>query len=331
MLSLREKNVKHITPQNTHTDHIPVMLAEVVHALTPIDGKTYIDGTFGRGGYSKAILDAANCNIIAIDRDPDAINEGQKLAATYKNRINLVQDRFSSLDQVALNLGHKKVDGVVLDIGVSSPQLDAAERGFSFQKEGPLDMRMEKTGLSAEEVVNEYDEKELAHIIWKFGDEPKSRQIVKAIVKRRPLKNTLDLADAVYAVYGKKKAHQKTDPATKTFQAIRIYINNELEELEEGLKAAERILAKDGRLVVVSFHSLEDRITKNFIRERSSNRPNVSRHQAIFDTDADINEQHSFKAPKKAVKPSEEEIKRNPRARSARLRVAVRLEGESHE
>lgn len=329
MLSLREKNVKHTTPYNTHTDHIPVMLAEVVNALTPIDGKTYIDGTFGRGGYTEAILNESNCTIIAIDRDPDAIQEGQKLASEYKGRLTLVQERFSNLDKVATQLGHQKVDGVVLDVGVSSPQLDAAERGFSFQKEGPLDMRMEKTGLSAEEVINDYDEKELAHIIWKYGDEPKSRQITKAILKRRPLKTTLDLAAAVYAVYGKKKAHQKIDPATKTFQAIRIYINNELEELEEGLKAAERILAENGRLVVISFHSLEDCITKNFIRERSSNKPIASRHQAIFDLDKE--EAHTFKAQKKALKPSEKELKNNPRARSARLRVAVRLKGEAHE
>tara|TARA_R110002050_G_scaffold412_1_gene2769 strand:+ start:14476 stop:15468 length:993 start_codon:yes stop_codon:yes gene_type:complete len=329
MLSLREKNVKHIRPENKQSNHIPVMLAEVVHALTPIDGKTYIDGTFGRGGYTKAILNKANCHVIAIDRDPDAIERGKDLAAEYEGRVALVQDRFSNLDQVALSLGHKKVDGVVLDIGVSSPQLDEAERGFSFQKEGPLDMRMEKTGLSAEEVINEYDEKELAHIIWKYGDEPKSRQITKAIFKKRPLKTTLELAAAVYTVYGKKKPYQKTDPATKTFQAIRIYVNNELEELEKGLEAAEKILADDGRLVVVSFHSLEDRIAKNFIRERSSNRPIASRHQAIFDSSE--SENHTFKAPKKAVKPSEEELVKNPRARSARLRVAVRINGDSHE
>jgi 16S rRNA (cytosine1402-N4)-methyltransferase len=304
------------------------MLAEVVHALTPTDGKTYIDGTFGRGGYTKAILNEAKCQVIAIDRDPDAIEKGQKMAEDYNGRLNLVQDRFSNLDQVANNLGHKTVDGVVLDIGVSSPQLDDAARGFSFQKEGPLDMRMEKTGLSAKEVVNEYDEKDLANIIWKYGDEPKSRQIAKAIIKRRPLENTLDLAAAVYAVYGKKKPNQKIDPATKTFQAIRIYVNNELEELEKGLDAAERILAENGRLVVVSFHSLEDRITKNFIRERSNNKPISSRHHAIFDTEK--SENYAFKAPKKAIKPTKEELEKNPRARSARLRLAIRSTGESN-
>ena len=219
------------------------------------------------------------------------------------------------------------IDGVVLDLGVSSPQLDEALRGFSFQKEGPLDMRMSKEGVTAAHILNTFSEKEISKILWTYGDETRSRPIAKAIVEKRaqtPLETTLDLAECVYSVCGRKKPHEKTDPATKTFQAIRIYINDELEELRKGLEAAKNVLSPNGRLVVVTFHSLEDRIVKNFIRDNSCNKPRSSRHSALLVDTLPAQNVVFIACSKKAIKPSEEEVALNPRARSAQLRWAIK-------
>lgn len=303
--------------------HQPVMLHEILKALDPQKGKIYVDSTFGAGGYTRAILDSADCKVYGIDRDPDAIQRGQQLAAHNKN-FTILEGNFSDLEQLLKDANISAIDGIVFDLGVSSPQLDESERGFSFQKDGPLDMRMEKKGETAADVVNTLGEKELARIIWEYGDEPKSRSIAKAIVERRkevPFTRTLDLAALVHKIV-KKKPHQKIDPATKTFQALRIYVNAELKSLEQGLEAAEKMLAPGGRLVVVSFHALEDERVKKFLRHQSGNTPNPSRHQPMI---AEQNPLPSFQIlERKAQQPSDEEVTLNPRARSARLRWAIR-------
>ena len=292
--------------------------------LAPIEKGTYIDGTFGAGGYTKAILNHTPCHVIAIDRDPDAIVRGALLKEEYGERLYLIHGTFGDMERHLRERDLGPIDGIVLDLGVSSPQLDEALRGFSFQKEGPLDMRMSKEGLSAFEVVNTFSEKDLSNILWEYGDESKSRRIARSIVERRKqkdLETTLDLAEAVYQACGRKKPHQKTDPATKTFQAIRIYINDEMGELKKALEAAKEVLAPNGKLVVVTFHSLEDRIVKNFMRNNAGQRPQSSRHAAAFDTvetEAPIFEEFS----RKSIKPTEQEISLNPRARSAQLRWA---------
>ena len=248
--------------------HIPVLLDEVIGALAISQGETHVDGTFGAGGYSRAML-AAGANVIAFDRDPDAIAAGR---AADVPGLTLVEDRFS---RMAAHV--EDVDGVTLDIGVSSMQLDQAARGFSFQSDGPLDMRMEQAGESAADFVNTADEADIADIIYRYGDEPKSRRIARAIVAARPVARTAELASVVRRAVGWREG-QKSDPATRTFQAIRIHINRELGELEDGLEAAERVLKPGGRLAVVTFHSLEDRIVKRFLRERSGQTPAGSRH-----------------------------------------------------
>ena len=298
--------------------HAPVLLTEVLEALKPRDGGRYVDGTFGGGGYTRAILDAADCKVIAIDRDPDAIARGQKLAAQYESRLQLVRGNFSDLD----TLVEGQTDGVVLDLGVSSFQFDQAERGFSFRFDGPLDMRMSKTGLTAADFVNTADEKELARIIATFGEERHARRIARAIIAARPIERTAQLAQIVSRALGAAAARQPIHPATRTFQALRIHVNDELGELERGLEAAERALAPDGKLVVVSFHSLEDRIVKRFLVERSDRGARASRHAP---------EAKSAKRPtfhvidSKVRKPGLAELETNPRARSARLRVGERL------
>jgi 16S rRNA (cytosine1402-N4)-methyltransferase len=314
-----------ITNNNT-PKHIPVMVDPVMNALAPIEKGTYIDGTFGAGGYTKRILSKAH-RVIAFDRDPDAILRGDALKKEYGDRLILIHGTYGSMDEEIKKRKLDPVHGVVLDLGVSSPQLDEALRGFSFQKEGPLDMRMSKAGRTAADVVNTLPERELAHILWTYGDESKSRAIARAIAGRRaaaPLKTTTDLAECVYSVCGRKKPHEKTDPATKTFQAIRIYINDEMEELRRGLEAAKEILAPNGKLVVVTFHSLEDRIVKNFIRNNSHNRPRVSRYaSSLLDTSAS-DDVVFVDFSKKAILPSQEEVDQNPRARSAQLRWAIK-------
>jgi len=310
--------------------HIPVMLSEVLHALEPKSGAIIVDGTFGAGGYSKAILEAAECEVIAIDRDPEAVAAGRALAAKFPGRLKLVAGRLGAMDEIVNRQGIEAVDGVALDLGVSSMQLDEPERGFSFMKEGPLDMRMGKEGPSASDIVNELSAGELAEIIGKLGDEGRSRAIAKAIVARRaeaPIETTKELSDIVARVLGRKRDEAK-HPATRTFQALRLYLNDELDELARGLSAAERLLKAGGRLVVVTFHSLEDRIAKRFFASRSTPAPRGSRHlpetsDAAFAPSFRLLNRH-------AIEPNQSEIRRNPRARSARLRAAERTAAPAH-
>lgn len=300
--------------------HVPVMLREVLSRLNPKDGATYIDGTFGAGGYTRAILEAANCKVIAIDRDQSAVAAGAAMVEEFAGRLTLVEDRFSNLDEVAHALGYRQVNGVVLDVGVSSMQLDQSARGFSFRGDGPLDMRMETRGQSAADVVNKTDERELARIIAMLGEEKFARKVAQAICdarKETPIATTGRLAEIVRAVVHGKPGD--IDPATRTFQALRIYVNDELFELAEALMAAERILAPDGRLVVVSFHSLEDRLVKTFMTARST-APAVSRHAPA----AQVEPATFSLLTKKPLTAAEDETAGNPRARSAKLRAAER-------
>lgn len=298
--------------------HIPVLLDEAIHALAITPGSDVVDGTFGAGGYSRAIL-AAGARVHAFDRDPDAHAAGADLAERSGGALRFYSACFSEMDRVLAGAGIDKVDAVVLDIGVSSMQLDQAARGFSFQKDGPLDMRMSQSGESAADFVNTADESELANVIYLYGEEPKSRRIARAIVAARPIETTSRLADVVRKALGHRPGAPK-DPATRTFQALRIHINRELDELSAGLEAAERILKPGGRLVVVSFHSLEDRIVKQFLRERSGSTASGSRHLPVVQAAM----RPSFDKPAKAIRPSAREIADNPRARSSTLRSAIR-------
>jgi 16S rRNA (cytosine1402-N4)-methyltransferase len=299
--------------------HDPVLLAEVIDALAIVDGDTHVDGTLGAGGYSRAILAAGAARVFAFDRDPDAIAEARALEQANDGRLVLVEERFSRMAEALADRGVNAVDGVTLDIGVSSMQLDRAERGFSFQSDGPLDMRMEQAGQSAAEFVNEADEAEIADVLHTYGEEPRARRVARAIVAARPLARTGDLASVVRRALG-YKPHDKKDPATRTFQAIRIHLNREMDELEEGLVAAERVLRPGGRLAVVTFHSLEDRLVKRFLRQRSGGEPTGSRHRP----DMAPPTPPTFDAVAKPVRPGEAEIDRNPRSRSATLRIARR-------
>ncbi len=299
--------------------HEPVLLDEVVAGLCVQPGSTHVDGTFGAGGYTKALLGAGAGRVIAFDRDPTAIEEGRSLAPDP--RLDLVEERFSRMDQVLAERGIGAVDGVALDIGVSSMQLDRAERGFAFGKDGPLDMRMSQSGQSAAEFLNMADEAEIARVLKQFGEEPRARTVARAIVAARPLTRTAELAAVVRKALGYRQG-QKSDPATRTFQAIRIHLNAELDELEQGLRAAERVLRPGGRLAVVTFHSLEDRIVKRFLKERSGNLPAGSRHRPQIARGP----APTFARVARPVSPSTPELARNPRARSARLRTAVRTD-----
>ena len=306
--------------------HIPVLLAQVLAHLNPHDGETYIDGTFGAGGYTRAILQAADCRVLAIDRDPTAIAHARILSEELPGRLVLAEAPFSRLDAIADNEGLAPVDGVVLDIGVSSMQLDESERGFSFQADGPLDMRMSRQGTTAADVVNNTEEETLARILYVLGEERRSRAIARAIVAARaeaPLQTTKALAEVVARVFGGRKVDGR-HPATRTFQALRIYVNDELGELARGLGAAERCLKPGGRLVVVTFHSLEDRIVKRFLNERSGKEVRGSRHlpeQSVKSKPA------SFRIVNpRPLTPSKGELDVNPRARSARARVGVRTD-----
>lgn len=304
--------------------HVPVLLAEVLASLEPRDGETIIDATFGAGGYTRAILGAADCRVLAIDRDPGAISLANELAAEFPDRLSIAEASFGTLDAVAASCGFDSVDGIVLDIGVSSMQLDEAERGFSFQADGPLDMRMSGQGTTAADVVNGTDEETLARIIFLLGEERRSRAIARAIVaarKEAPLKATRALADVVAKVFGGRKVDGR-HPATRTFQALRIYVNDELGELARGLAAAERSLKPGGRLVVVTFHSLEDRIVKRFLSERAGKETHGSRH---LPEQSVKSQPPSFRILNpRPLTPSKGELEVNPRARSARLRAAVR-------
>ena len=270
-----------------------------------------VDATFGAGGYARALLQRG-ARVIAFDRDPDAVAAGR---AANLDGLTLVEGEFSALDRAA----DAPVDGVTMDVGVSSMQLDQAARGFSFQADGPLDMRMSQSGPSAADFVNTADEGEIADVIFRYGDEPKSRRIARAIVAARPLTRTGELATVVRRALG-HRPHDKKDPATRTFQALRIHVNRELDELADGLAAAERALKPGGRLAVVTFHSLEDRLVKRFLRDRGGAAPAGSRHLPV----AGEARAPSFEAVGKAVRPGEAELARNPRARSATLRTARR-------
>jgi 16S rRNA (cytosine1402-N4)-methyltransferase len=294
--------------------HVPVLLDAVIAALAPAAGETHVDGTFGAGGYSRALL-ARGARVIAFDRDPDAIRE-----ALTDDNLELVPERFSQMQPALADRGVESVDGVTLDIGVSSMQIDQAERGFSFQSDGPLDMRMAQTGRSAADFINEADEAEIADVLFHYGEEPKARKVARAIVAARPIERTGQLADVVRKTLG-HHAGMKKDPATRTFQALRIHVNEELEELEGGLAAAEQVLAPGGRLAVVTFHSLEDRIVKRFLKARSGALPAASRHRPAVSKDEFP---PTFEAVARPVRADEAEIAANPRARSATLRAARR-------
>lgn len=309
--------------------HLPVMRDQVLAHIAPADGEAIVDGTFGAGGYTQAFLDQAECTVYAIDRDPAAIRIAKELAGKYGKRLIVLEGRFSEMDALLKAAGIDRVDAVALDIGVSSMQLDEAARGFSFQADGPLDMRMGGTGETAADVVNSLPEADLADVIYKYGEEHHSRRIAAAIVaarKTRPITRTAELAGIVAGATGFRASRgaRAIHPATKTFQALRIYVNQELEELEKGLEAAERLLKEGGRLAVVSFHSLEDRIVKTFLQERSGNLPNVSRHLPA-DPRPIPNPTFTL-AGRKAEKSDTREVAANPRARSARLRKAVRTD-----
>lgn len=296
--------------------HVPVLLAEVLDALAINPGEVHVDGTFGAGGYSTAMA-RAGARVFAFDRDPDAIREGQAVADVHG--ITLITGEFSRMAELLAERGIAKVAGITLDIGVSSMQLDRAERGFSFQADGPLTMTMSQDGMSAADFLNTAPEEDIADVIYQYGEEPRSRRVARAIVEARPLERTGQLAAVVRRALG-HKPHDKKDPATRVFQAIRIHVNRELEELELALVAAEALLEEGGRLAIVTFHSLEDRIVKQFLRKRSGGEGAGSRHMPERAAGA----APTFAKPAKAVRPGEAELARNPRARSATLRSAVR-------
>ena len=304
--------------------HVPVLAREVVDALQPRDGGRYVDGTFGGGGYTAAMLDRADCQVIAIDRDPDAIAAGQALAERYAPRLRLIEGRFGDMAELLSAEGVDDVDGVALDLGVSSMQFDRADRGFSFRASGPLDMRMEKRGPRPRISSTTADETELADIFWRYGEERRSRRVARAIVearKQKRIETTGELAEIVRRAVG-PQGKDESDPATRTFQALRIAVNDELGELERGLAAAESVLAPGGRLAVVSFHSLEDRAVKEFVRARAGRTPSPSRHAPPR---AEERAATLRDLTRKPVLPSAAEVSANPRARSARLRVAEKL------
>ncbi|HWA68306.1 MAG TPA: 16S rRNA (cytosine(1402)-N(4))-methyltransferase RsmH [Rhizomicrobium sp.] len=296
--------------------HLPVMLNEVLELLSPRDGASYVDGTFGGGGYASAILEAADCRVLGIDRDPDAIARGQALVERFAGRLTLVQGEFSSMDRLA-----GESDGVVLDLGVSSFQFDQPARGFSFREDGPLDMRMSLSGESAADFVNSASHSALASVIARYGEEKNARRIASAIIAARPVTGTAQLAAIVSQAQGPAALRHAIHPATRTFQALRIHVNDELGELERGLEAALSILKPQGRLVVVSFHSLEDRIVKQFLTRRSTAAPRGSRHAP-----AAAAPQASFRLlTTRPRTPSADELNVNPRARSAKLRAGLKL------
>ncbi len=303
--------------------HVPVLLNQVIRTLAPRPGGAYVDGTFGAGGYTAAILGAADCRVAAIDCDPDAIERGRPLRDRYRGRLTLIEGRFGDMERLVRAVTDAPVDGVALDIGVSSPQLDTPDRGFSFRYDGPLDMRMSRSGPTAAEVVNRAAEADLSKIIFTLGEERAARRIARAIVSARrsaAIERTLQLAEVVRSVV---PAAGSIDPATRTFQALRLYVNGELEELDRGLRGAERLLRPGGRLAVVCFHSLEDRRVKRFLRDRSADAPRGSRHRP----EPARRRPPTFRLlHRRAIAPSPGEIAANPRARSSRLRAAERTD-----
>jgi 16S rRNA (cytosine1402-N4)-methyltransferase len=306
--------------QEERTPHIPVLLEEVLEALAPQPGDVMVDATFGAGGYTRRLLDAG-ATVHAFDRDPDAIAAGSQWPETRENppRLVLHARRFSEMLDALAEAGVTEVDGITMDIGVSSMQLDQAQRGFAFSTEGPLDMRMSQEGESAADFLNTAAESAIADVLYLYGEERQSRRVARAIVAARPLSTTGELARVVRKALGYRPGAPK-DPATRSFQAIRIHVNAELEELEAGLAAAERLLRDGGRLAVVSFHSLEDRIVKRYLRDASAVAKGGSRHlPAANDALVPV-----YRDVSKAIRPSDEEVERNPRARSATLRAAIR-------
>jgi 16S rRNA (cytosine1402-N4)-methyltransferase len=312
---------EHYIPKTT--SHVPVLVNEVVEYMAPKEGEIYVDGTFGAGGYSRALLGAAKCKVFGIDRDPYVEVFVQKISDEFAERFSFSPGRFGELDQILKGEGLDQVNGVVLDVGVSSMQLETPRRGFSFMQDGPLDMRMESEGSTAADFVNNAQEEELAGVLFKYGGERFSRKIARAIVTARSeseITRTGQLADIVRRAV---RAYNDTiDPATRTFQALRIWVNDELGELSRALEAAERVLAPGGRLVIVSFHSEEDGIVKQFLKERSGRTEGVSRHQIVPQA-TPVPPTFSLLTPK-GVKASSQEVAANPRSRSARLRAATR-------
>ncbi|MCB1368586.1 MAG: 16S rRNA (cytosine(1402)-N(4))-methyltransferase RsmH [Rhodobacteraceae bacterium] len=306
--------------------HIPVLLHPIMAAITPVSG-TWLDGTFGAGGYTRALLDAGAARVLAVDRDPDVFTRAETWAAQYGERLVLVAGEFARLDQLAADHDALPLDGVVLDIGVSSMQIDQAERGFSFMADGPLDMRMSRTGMSAADIVNSADEKVLADILFHYGEERASRRIARRIVEARqtqPITTTRALATLVESCLPRAKPG-RVHPATRSFQGLRIAVNDELRQLVDGLEAAERALRPGGILAVVTFHSLEDRIVKRFIQVRSGEVARGNRFAPETATEAPRFERLN----RKAIGPDEGELEANPRARSAKLRLARRLDASA--
>jgi len=302
--------------------HKPVLLREVLEALAPRDGEIMVDGTFGAGGYSRAILDSANCELYGIDRDPTAVATGKKLEAEYDGRFHMVEGCFGDMAKLLPAAGAQQVDGIVLDIGVSSMQLDQADRGFSFREDGPLDMRMSMSGPTAADFVNTAEEEDIANVVYRYGEERASRKVARKIIEMRaeePFTTTSQLARAVRSVVRKSK--DGIDPATRTFQALRIYVNDELGELERAMDAAETLLKPGGRLVVVTFHSLEDRQVKTFMKDRSGDPNKMSRR---LPGEPEVAIPTFTTITRKAVTGQKDEIRANPRARSAKLRAVAR-------
>ena len=287
--------------------HKPVLINEVIESIEPADDKIYFDATFGNGGYSKKILSSSNCKVIAIDRDPSVSSKAKEFEEKYKDRFKFIESRFSQIKKVMEELEREKVNCFLFDIGVSSMQLDNANRGFSFMKDGPLDMRMSNTGKTAGELINTIDQNELADILFHYGDERNSRRIARSIINyrnKKEIKSTLELADIIKK--NNKNFKSKINPATKTFQALRMFINNELEELHLGLNQALNLLSITGKICVVTFHSLEDRMVKNFSKALGS----------------------SVKV-EKVIKPSDDEVRLNPRSRSAKLRLIQKISNQN--
>jgi len=313
----------------TESGHYPVMLSEVLSYICPQDGCVYVDGTFGAGGYTSALLDAADCRVVAIDRDEDAALRARNLQEKYGDRLIFIRGEFGDVADLIKKAGFDHVDGFVLDLGVSSFHLDQAERGFSFRFDGPLDMRMDRSqGTTAADIVNTYSEESLANLIYEFGEERLSRRIAKKIVERAQEQNfvtTFDLAETIRNIVP-SASKDKIDPATRTFQALRIAVNDELGELDRALEAAKNILTPNARLVVVSFHSLEDRRVKKALRKYAGQKMNASRHLPSAPEEAQAGRAMFKILTKKAKSASPEEILANIRSRSAKLRAAVRLE-----
>ncbi len=301
--------------------HIPVLLNEVLQCLAPKNGKIYVDATFGFGGYSEAILQTADCKVIALDRDPTVKPRAEEMAAKYKNRFEFRAGKFGDFAELI----SENIDGAVFDIGVSSMQIDDAARGFSYSKEAPLDMRMSCEGVSAKDIVNTYSESELADLIYEYGEDRKSRVIARKIVeyrKEKEIETTTELAEIIYSAIYRPKFGE-LNPATRTFQALRIAVNDELEQLKQGLKGATERLNKGAPLVAVDFHSLEDRIVKLYFKENCAKKVRISKYAELKDAKKD-DEKYLFAKVSKVIVPTKSECENNPRAHCAKLRYAIR-------